>query len=95
MLKNYSHLLYKIIFLMGLALCFACSDGNVTREATEVIDPEQQGEINQFEEKQLFLRVNEPFKGDLSEIRERRLIRVLVSYSKTNFFIDGWCSAGL
>ena len=32
--------------------------------------------------------INKPFKGDLDEIRKRRIIRVLVSYCKTNFFFD-------
>ena len=31
-------------------------------------------------------RINQPFIGDLKEIRERRILRVLVSYNKTNFF---------
>lgn len=31
-------------------------------------------------------RINEPFIGDLKSIRERRILRVLVSYNKTNFF---------
>ena len=33
-------------------------------------------------------RINEPFKGDLDQIRARRIIRVLVSYCKTNYFFD-------
>jgi membrane-bound lytic murein transglycosylase MltF len=33
-------------------------------------------------------RIDEPFKGDLGKIRERRIIRVLVSYCKTNYFYD-------
>ncbi|MBW2192368.1 MAG: transporter substrate-binding domain-containing protein [Deltaproteobacteria bacterium] len=33
-------------------------------------------------------RVRTPFKGDLDQILERRHIRVLVTYSKTNFFFD-------
>lgn len=33
------------------------------------------------------MRVNEPFFGDFDEMRERRIIRVLVSYNRTNFFI--------
>jgi membrane-bound lytic murein transglycosylase MltF len=34
--------------------------------------------------------LDEPFKGDLSALIERRLIRVLVTYDRTNFFlVDG------
>jgi membrane-bound lytic murein transglycosylase MltF len=40
------------------------------------------------EEQALLDRVKEPFKGDLDEIRERRIIRVLVCYCKTNYFFD-------
>ena len=36
-----------------------------------------------------FSRARQPFFGDLAEIRQRRLLRVLVSYSKTTFFHDG------
>lgn len=31
-------------------------------------------------------RINKAFIGDLKEIRERRILRVLVSYNRTNFF---------
>jgi len=79
---------------MGLALFFACSEVDDVRETTEGVNSDQQGELNQYEEKKLFLRLNEPFKGDLSEIRGRRLIRVLVNYSKTNFFIDNGVARG-
>jgi membrane-bound lytic murein transglycosylase MltF len=35
-------------------------------------------------------RIGKPFIGDLDQIKERRVLRVLVSYGKTNFFIhDG------
>ncbi len=40
-------------------------------------------------EQALIDRVSTPEFGDLAEIKERRLLRVLVSYSKTNFFFDG------
>ena len=36
-----------------------------------------------------FARAQQPFFGDLDEIRQRRFLRVLVSYSKTSFFYDG------
>ncbi|BBP44001.1 transglycosylase SLT domain-containing protein [Thiosulfativibrio zosterae] len=32
-------------------------------------------------------RIQEPFFGDLKALRERRIIRVLVSYNRTNFFV--------
>ncbi|MEM1451171.1 MAG: transporter substrate-binding domain-containing protein [Planctomycetota bacterium] len=38
----------------------------------------------------MVLRASKPFTGDLDEIRKRGVLRVLVSYSRTNFFIaDG------
>ena len=39
-------------------------------------------------EEAILNRINKPFKGDLDKIRERRIIRVLVSYCKTNYFFD-------
>ena len=40
------------------------------------------------ESDQLLERVRRPFLGDLDKIRERRFLRVLVSYGRTNFFFD-------
>lgn len=37
----------------------------------------------------LVARVTQKLPGDLDEIRKRRAIRALVSYSRTNFFLDG------
>jgi membrane-bound lytic murein transglycosylase MltF len=37
----------------------------------------------------LLARASRPFLGDWPEIRERRFVRVLVSYGRTNFFHDG------
>lgn len=39
-----------------------------------------------LDEHALFPIIAKPFKGDLAEIRKRKFIRVLVNYSKTNFF---------
>jgi len=40
------------------------------------------------DEQALIQRIDKPFKGDLDQIRARKTIRVLVNYSRTNFFID-------
>jgi len=40
-------------------------------------------------ENELLVRARETFRGDLPELRKRRLVRVLTSYSKSNFFHDG------
>ncbi len=40
-------------------------------------------------EKAVIERVSASEFGDLPEIKERRMLRVLVAYSKTNFFFDG------
>jgi membrane-bound lytic murein transglycosylase MltF len=47
--------------------------------------PAVQGEGNGI----LVSRAQEPFFGDLPKLRERRFVRVLVSYSKTGFFHEG------
>ena len=49
---------------------------------------QQISENNAVEEADLILGVEKPFKGDLPQIRKRRLIRALVSFSKTNFFFN-------
>ena len=77
-----------------MVFSYACNDRNAYQETFEVASTEQSTEPELFDEKKLFLRVNEPFKGDLPEIRKRRLLRVLVSYSKTNFFIDSGVPRG-
>lgn len=46
------------------------------------------GLVEHAESDQLLERVRRPFLGDLDKIRERRFLRVLVSYGRTNFFFD-------
>jgi len=43
---------------------------------------------------QVIYRVQKPFKGDLDELRKKRIIRALVSYSRTHFFIDNGVPRG-
>jgi len=42
----------------------------------------------------MLARLKKPFFGDLGEMRNRRMIRVLVANSKTNFFYDGATARG-
>ena len=82
------------ILFIGLVIIFACSDRGSTKKTPDVKPISEQHESTHSDEKELFLRVDEPFKGDLTQIRERRLLRVLVSYSKTNFFFEGGTGRG-
>ncbi|WP_270935202.1 MltF family protein [Falsiroseomonas oryzae] len=43
----------------------------------------------------LLLILNEPFRGDWPQIRERRLLRVLTTYNRTNFLIEHGEGRGL
>ena len=58
--------------------------------AVEVAVPEAPGDEDKeilFQE-QVLHRVQKPFTGDFRELRKKRVIRALVSYSRTRFFID-------
>jgi len=78
-----------VIFFICLVVILACSDRGTTHKTPGGKAISEQLGSTHSDEKELFLRVDEPFKGDLTQIRERRLLRVLVSYSKTNFFFEG------
>ncbi len=54
------------------------------------VDNEEHG----ADSNELLDRARQPFFGDLAEIRERRFLRVLVSYGKTNFFYGGGRARG-
>ena len=45
-------------------------------------------------EKILIERIENPLFGDLKQIKKRKLIRILVTFSKTNFFFDGGQARG-
>jgi len=92
-----AHLYMTIILFLCLIVIPACSDTHDAQKTAEGEAVDKQSGIAQFneeilparDEQAVFNRINEPFKGDLTEIKERKLIRVLVNYSKTNFFFSG------
>ena len=63
-----------LITLIGLTL-FVSLKCNASTNASIITNP-----------KSITERINQPFIGDLDKIRERRILRVLVSYNRTNFF---------
>ena len=76
-----------------LLLLFGCSEspppastastpGQSTKSATDQAAADKRTDM-------LIARVTQKLTGDLGEIRKRRAIRALVSYSRTNFFLDG------
>lgn len=66
------------VCLVAIIIIFQLSGNNL-----QVPDPSYATEQAVIE------RVSTPEFGDISDIRDRRLLRVLVAYSNTNFFFDG------
>ncbi|MGM0542111.1 MAG: transglycosylase SLT domain-containing protein, partial [Pseudomonadota bacterium] len=64
----------------SIMLIFAGFFLNTSQAQTEAFDSSRLIQ-NSIQE-----RINDVFIGDLTEIRKRRLLRVLVSYNRTNFF---------
>ncbi|MEJ2655904.1 MAG: transporter substrate-binding domain-containing protein [Desulfobacterales bacterium] len=69
---------------MGIMIFFSVSLILTSSLASSV----QKSTSSITDEQAILRRINSPFKGDLGEIRKRRIIRVLVSYCKTNYFFD-------
>ena len=74
--------LYGLVFLLafGIGLTFWLSGRDHPAEA--VYKQERIESVN------MVLPLPEPWKGDLDEMLERRLVRILVPYSKTFYFLD-------
>jgi membrane-bound lytic murein transglycosylase MltF len=80
--------LRRLLWIITIALCLSSAPGPPGRAES----PKTAGEAPAVS----LQRVDEIWKGDLSEILEtRRFIRVLVSYNRTNFFIDRGQPRGL
>ena len=88
------HLHMKKIFSICLIILLSCSEKNDMQETPEGEVVEEHQERAQVDEQALLRRFNEPFKGDLTQIKKRRLLRVLVNYSKSNFFFDAGTARG-
>ena len=74
----------KYVQMAILTICaasFLFSPGRLSAAQNKSLKPTS-------DEVALIQRIEKPFKGDLDQIRKRRIVRVLVNYSKTNFFID-------
>ena len=71
-------ILYALFFILVLAF-----------SAT----PREAGALKSFDDAAM-KNVLQPWKGDLDNMIERRIIRVLVTYSKTNFFLNGAAKHG-
>ncbi len=77
--------------LRVLSLCFALlllSAGGVCAQENRTADDKDR------QEAALFKYLNTPWVGDLEGMRTRRYIRILVTYSRTNFFLDGAVTKG-
>ncbi len=68
----------RILIVFALSFLLISSLGFAAQKSLPSITDEQA----------ILNRINEPFKGNLDEIRAKRIIRVLVSYCKTNYFFD-------
>ena len=55
--------------------------------------PQEAGALATFDDAAM-KKILQPWKGDLNGMVERRFIRVLVTYNKTDFFLDGAATRG-
>jgi len=67
----------------------------ITQPASSTVTPEEQPSTELIPNGILSTKKLEPFWGDLDEMKERKLIRALVTYSKTDFFIHNGKIKGL
>lgn len=81
-----SNLLALCLILFVVSSCDDASNKQAKSEKTNVAVTELSSADKAGEA--LASNVNEPWKGDFSGMAERRMVRVLLPYSKTFFFVD-------
>lgn len=87
--------MFKNALLQLMALCLAlfvvssCDDASKKQKEAEKPATTESGKTAADKAATaLIANVNEPWKGDFSGMAERRVVRVLLPYSKTFFFLD-------
>ena len=85
-----------LLTLLGVGCAAdAASEGLPQPSPPSEIGQASEDESPLAEAPELIARVLQPSFGDWDELVERRVIRVLVTYNKTNFFIDGGRQRGI
>ncbi len=88
-----------LLLVAALGVCgLACSGGNetaVVEKDTTAPDAATELEPIAVVPPELVAELLEPFHGDFAALVERRAIRALVVYNKTNFFLDGGTQRGI
>jgi len=90
MAKTLRPLLMTLLLLAG-----ACSSGEGQKSAKGEDEAATPPAYEQALPEQLRPLIGKPFKGDLDEMVKRRLIRVAVPYSRTQYFIDHGVQRGM
>ena len=84
------------VLAIALLVCSGC--GGVPATDGGKGAPQEAGDRQQLiaaEQPALVREMLEPFHGDFNAMVEERVVRVLVTYSKTNFFLDGGTQRGI
>jgi membrane-bound lytic murein transglycosylase MltF len=95
-----SRAMWSLTLCIGLGSCF----GGDAEETSAVAEEQHLSNVNAPSESvqprppeppALVAEMMEPFHGDFDAMIEDRVIRVLVTYNRTNFFLDGGSQRGI
>src|SRR5215471_2554916 len=84
-----------IIVLAGLLLIAGCKQSSTPQPVAEQPKPQATEAAETIDPTLLDRLKNEHWTGDIDKLRQRRYIRTLVLYNKTNFFYDGPQARGI